>query len=110
MARGPVGSAASSAIAVPVGSQSRGSVLTRAAQGIKKIFFTAADIAVPERLYQVLYQLQQNLLTALYPLAENPSLGAVYFPGITFVPGVPQTFRHGLGTGAPVSWSATAPR
>lgn len=97
MARAAQSSAASSTIAQPVGSQTRASILTRALQGVARVFFTAKDLEVPDRLYQVIHQLQSNLLLALRPLAENPTLGGNLLKGIVFTGGQTLYLAHGLG-------------
>lgn len=91
------GSVASSTIAQPVGSQTKPSVLTRSLIGIRQLFFTSNDLADPEKLYQVIARLQSNLIAAIRPLAENPTLAGVLVTGVVFVGGDTQLVSHGLG-------------
>jgi hypothetical protein len=91
------GHVASSTVTAPVGSQAQGSILSRAELAVRQAFFTSDDMKSPERLYQVLRILQQNISSALRQLAQNPTLGGTLQRGLVFVGGTPLPINHGLG-------------
>ncbi len=91
------GSVASSTIAQPVGSQTKPSVITRSLIGIRQLFFTSKDLADPTKLYQVISRLQSNLVAAIRPLSENPTLAGNLLTGLSFTGGTALNISHGLG-------------
>lgn len=103
----PQGRAGSSTIVQPSAGQAAGAQvspvlgktqqLARSLIAVRKQFFTAKDLADPQRLYQVLYQMQQGTTTALHALGSNPMSAGVMLAGVVFTAGQTQYLSHGLG-------------
>lgn len=92
-----VGNAASSTIAQPVGSQTKPTILSRAAVALRGVFFTSADLQKPDRLYQVISALQTNVASVVRSLASNVTLSSVRLSGNVFWSGQTVLINHGLG-------------
>lgn len=98
MGTGAVSSGRSSAVvAQPVGSQTKPTILARVALSVREMFFTSADLQKPDRLYQVIHQVQQNLSKALRVLGSNRQLSGNEITGITCTAGTQFIVSHGLG-------------
>lgn len=92
MPRGPAGS---TTIALsPTGGTS---LTSRALVALQRVFFTEADVASPQRLYQILYDLQRYISLAIRPLSENPlTFGNIIGP-VSMTSGFAQLIPHRLG-------------
>jgi hypothetical protein len=88
---------ASSTIAQPVGSQTRPTILTRSAIAVREMFFTSADLQKPDKLYQVIHAIQQNLSKALRVLGSNPMLSGIAITGQSCTASTQVNIAHGLG-------------
>jgi hypothetical protein len=88
---------ASSTAVQPVGSQSRPTILTRSALAVREMFFTSVDLQKPDRLYQVVHAIQQNLSKALRLLGSNPMISGNQIAGVVCVGGTQFNLAHGLG-------------
>lgn len=95
MALGAAGG--SSIITQPVGSQTAPTVVQRALFAVKKTFFTSADLQDPDKLYQVIRQLDDALATALRSVSTSPIVNGNLLRGITFTMGQTLYLNHGLG-------------
>jgi hypothetical protein len=82
------------------------SALTRAKVSVRQVFFTSADLQKPDKLYQVLHMIQQNLSLALRIIGNNPMITGVNLTGIAATSGQQQIVHHGLGRPY-VGWFAT---
>jgi hypothetical protein len=82
------------------------SAVNRAKVGVREMFFTSADLAKPDRLYQVIHQIQQNLALALRIIGDNPMITGRNLTGIAATAGQQQNIKHGLGRPY-VGWFAT---
>jgi hypothetical protein len=94
---GPTGKASSSVIAQPVGTQTKPSILSRTAQGLRGVSFTSEDLKDPAKLYKVLYDITANARAAIHGLSQNPLLQGNAVTGITFTGGQTVVINHGLG-------------
>jgi hypothetical protein len=98
MAKGSTfSSGGGSTIVQPVGSQTRPTISQRAIESFRREFFTVKDLEDPERLYQVVYQLQTNAQRMFHILATNPIGGGNLVQGLIFTAGQTLNVQHGLG-------------
>jgi hypothetical protein len=89
--------AGSTIVTQPVGSQTAPTVVQRALINIRKLFFTSKDLQDPERLYQVIHQHQQAVVSALNALGTCPLSVGVLIKGLVWAPGETKYLNHGLG-------------
>lgn len=90
-------SAGSSTITQPVGSQTAPTIVTKAANALRQIFFTASDLADPNKLYQVLQRFNASLTAALTVLGQNPLQNGNLILGVAIGNGAQAVIMHGLG-------------
>ena len=93
----PQGAGASSIITQPVGSQTAPTVMQRALFAIRKVFFTSADLQEPDKLYQVIRQIDDGVTTALRSVSTSPILNGNLLRGVVFQMGQTIYLNHGLG-------------
>lgn len=93
----PLASGGGSTIVQPVGSQTKPTIVQHALESLRRIFFTSKDLQDPERLYQVVYQIQTNVGRVLRILAQSPIGGGNRITGLVFTAGQTLYVQHGLG-------------
>lgn len=64
---------------------------------IRRIVFTAADLAQSSRLYDILYKIQDLIFQGISPLTSNRMLAGNALTNITFASGQTLYLPHGLG-------------
>ena len=80
----------------PAGVTSAPTITSGAWTTLRRVMFTAKDVADPERLYQVLYKVQDLVHQGLGPVVQNPLLNGNHVRGVAFTAGQTVTLSHGL--------------
>jgi hypothetical protein len=93
----PVGNAGSSVVTPSVLPGGQPTIVQRAIISIRKLFFTAKDLADPERLYQVITQQQTAYTSALQALGSTPWAIGNLLEAQVFTTGQTRYIAHGLG-------------
>lgn len=107
----PTSSGGGSVITYPPGYLTTGAkpiVTQRPVVSLRRAKFSASDLGDPARLFNVLYQLENNLEQFARVLASNPILGGNLHVGLVFTTGQTQNINHLLGRAYTGWWVARA--
>jgi hypothetical protein len=99
VSRGSIGRSGSSTVFQPPYAEqaTKPTLVTRGLIAVRKIFFTAKDLSNPDRLYQVLSQMQAASTAALQALSSSPMSVCVLLQNVSFTASQVQYLNHGLG-------------
>lgn len=81
--------------AVPAGAPL--SISTKAWVTLRRVFFTAADVAVSSKLYDILNRMQESTLQILGVVSTNQLVPGNILRSVTFASGQTIALAHGLG-------------
>jgi hypothetical protein len=88
---------ASTATAKPLPAGAPLSITTKAWVTLRRVFFTAADVADSAKLYDILNRMQEATLQILGVVSTNQLVPGNILRSIKFTSGVAQMVVHGLG-------------
>jgi hypothetical protein len=73
------------------------SVITKTWVTLRRVFFTASDVADAAKLYDVMNKMQESVLSVLGVVSTNQLIPGNILRSVTFTAGQTQALAHGLG-------------